>query len=255
MVKSQGVDSPIPTALLRSPRTVRRKPGTLGPVLLGRILTAPLLAVCAASVAIVILEPIVVFLLPAQPARVVGQWRESKGHRGTGCYIEYQFDRSGFTGRDEVLPDEYQAFQVGGAVKAHVIHVGPLGYSALDRSLAAYARYRKILWFSAGFALAIGGVLFYAIWLLPWRSHWLTRYGKATFGAVVEKAIVRSGRRHFSFTLTYQFKALGSLQSRRISISPQRYDSAGVKDLVIVLFDPMRPSRNIVYDYSDFIAC
>ena len=139
-------------------------------------------------------------------------------------------------------------------MKAHVIHLGPLGYSALDRSLGAYARYRKILWFGAAFAMAIGGVLFYAIWLLPWRSRWLTRNGKATFGAVVEKTIVHGMRRHLYFTLTYQFKALGSLWAHRIRISPQRYDSAGVKDLVVVVFDPARPSRNIVYDYCDFIA-
>lgn len=61
-------------------------------------------------------------------------------------------------------------------------------------------------------------------------------------------------RRRLSFTLTYQFKALGALQARRIRISPQRYDSAGIKDLVIILFDPARPSRNIVYDYCDFVA-
>ena len=254
MQKSPGADSPIPRVLLRSPRAVRRKPGTLGPLLLGRILTAPVLAVFAALLGLVVLEPIVVFLLPAQPARVVGQWREFKAREGTTCYIEYQFDRFKFTGTDEVLPDEYPAFQVGQAVRAHVIHLGPLGYSALDRSLRAYARYRMILWFSALFALAIGGVLFYAIWLLPWRAHWLTRHGEATFGAVVEKSIIHGRRRHLYFTLTYQFKAQGTLRARRIRISPQRYDSAGVKDLVIILFDPARPSRNIVYDYCDFIA-
>jgi hypothetical protein len=254
MTESQGVDSPIPQALLRSPRIVRRKPGTFGPLLFGRILTAPVLAAFAVLLGVVVLEPIIVFLFPARPARVVGQWREFKGRRGTEYYIEYQFDRSGFTGRDEVLPDEYQAFQVGQAVKAHVIHLGPMGYSMLDRSLRAYARYRMILWFGALFALAIGGVLFYAIWLLPWRSHWLTRHGEATFGAVVEKSIVHGRRRHLYFTLTYQFRAQRTLRARRIRISSQRYDSADVKDLVIILFDPARPSRNIVYDYCDFIA-
>jgi len=254
MQESQTVDSPIPRALLRSPRRVRRKPGTLGPLLLGRILTAPLLAVFAALLAFVVLEPIVVFLLPAQPAHVVGQWQEFKVRRGIAYCIKYQFDRSGFIGRDGVLPGEYQAFEVGQAVKAHLIHLGPLGYSALDRSLKAYARYRMILWFGALFALAIGGVSFYAIWLLPWRSQWLTQHGRATFGAVVEKSIVHGRRRHLYFTLTYQFKAQGNLWARSIHISPQRYDSAGVKDLVIILFDPARPNRNIVYDYCDFIA-
>jgi hypothetical protein len=254
MHESPGADSPIPRALLRSPRVVRRKPGTLGPLLLGRILTAPVLAFFAALLGIVVLEPVVIFLLPAQPARIVGQWRQFKARRGTTYYIEYQFDRSGFVGRDEVLPDEYQAFQVGQTIKAHVIHLGSVGYSALDRSLKAYARYRMILWFGAVFALAIGGVLFYAAWMLPWRSRWLAQHGEATFGAVVGKSIVHGRRRYLYFTLTYQFKALGALQARRIRISPQRYDSAGVKDLVIVLFDPARPSRNIVYDYCDFIA-
>jgi hypothetical protein len=254
MDQRQETDSPIPRALLRSPRIVRRKPGTLGPLLLGRILTAPVLAACAGLLGFVILDPIVVFLLPAQPARVTRQLRRPEKHRGITEYIEYQFDRSGFVGRDEVMPEEYAAFPVGQAVKAHLIHLGPLGYSALGRSAGAYAQNRKILWFSVAFALATSGVFFYAMWLVPWRARWLTRYGKATFGAVVEKSILHRGRRHLYFTLTYQFKAMGTLRARRISISPQRYDSAGVKDLVIILFDPAHPGRNIVYDYCDFVA-
>jgi hypothetical protein len=254
MPQTQGVDSPLPPALLRTPRRVHRRFGTLGLLLVGRILTAPPLAAAAAILAIVILEPIVLFLLPAQPAHVVRHTSQFKPRRGATYFIEYQFDRSGFTSRDQVLASEYQTFTDGQAIKAHLIHIGPLGYSALDRSLAAYAHYRMILWLGASFALAIGAVLFYAIWLSPWRAHWLTKNGHATFGAVVEKSIVHGRRRHAYFTLTYQFKAQGILRARRIRISPRRYDSADVLDLVIILFDPTRPSRNIVYDYSDFIA-
>jgi hypothetical protein len=111
-----------------------------------------------------------------------------------------------------------------------------------------------ILWYSASFALAIGWILFYATWLSPWRSHRLVRHGQATFGAVVEKSVIHGARRLLAFALTYQFKAHGTLRRRRIRIGPQRYDSAEVKDLVIILFDPARPGRNIVYDYCDFIA-
>ena len=252
MQEPQRVDLPIPRPLRRSPRGVRRKPGTLAPLLLGRILTAPVLAAVVAIVALVVLEPLVVFLIPAQPARVVG--REVDQHRGSAYYIDYRFDRSGFTGRDQVLLAEYSAFQLGETVKAHLIHLGPLGYSALDRSPRAYARYRMIAWYAALFALMIGWILFYAIWLLPWRAYWLTRHGQATFGAIVEKRVIHTLRRDLHFTLTYQFKAGGTLRAKRIRISPRRYDSANLKDLVIILFDPVRPSRNIVYDYCDFVA-
>jgi hypothetical protein len=251
---SEEVDSPMPRALLRSPRMVRRKQGTLALLVIGRILTAPILAVTAALLAFVMLEPIVAFLLPAQSARIVGQWRDDKARGGSVFYIEYQFDRTGYVGRDEVLPGEYRTFSVGQAVKAHLIRLGPLGYSLLDRSFRTYARDRMIVWFAAAFALAIGSVLFFAIWFLPWRSHWLARNGSATFGAVVAKSIFYGGRRQYSFTLTYQFKVHGQLYARRIRISSHRYDSALVADLVIVLFDPKRPARNIVYDYCDFIA-
>jgi hypothetical protein len=251
----QSVDSPIPAVLLRCPRGVRRKPGTLVPLLIGRILTAPLLVACVGLLAVAIVDPIVVFLVPAQAAHINRMWMVSEGRRGTTDHIEYQFDQSGFVGSDEVLPAEFAALQVGQAVRGHVIHLGPVGYSALDRSAGAYARNRRILWFVTGFALAMSAVLFYALWLVPWRSRWLTRHGKATFGAVVEKSIISHGnRRHFYFTLTYQFKALGELKRKQIRISPQRFDSAGVKDLVIILFDPKRPGRNIVYDYCDFLA-
>jgi len=248
------VDSPIPAVLLRSPRRVRRRPGTLGVLLLGRILTAPLLAISAAVLAFAIFEPIVAFLLPAQPARVVGQWAAFKTQRGIAYYVQYRFDRSGFIGHDQIFADEYQAFHLGQTIQAHVVHLGSLGYSAIDRPLKTYARHRMILWFAASFALAIGWMLFYLLWFSPWRSRRLVRCGKATFGAVVSKSIFRSGHRHLSFALTYQFKAMGALRARQIRISPQRYDKASVKDLVIVLFDPARPDRNLVYDYCDYIA-
>jgi hypothetical protein len=45
-----------------------------------------------------------------------------------------------------------------------------------------------------------------------------------------------------------------TLHARRIHISPLHHDSAGLKDLVLIFFDPARPGRNIVYDYSDFLA-
>jgi hypothetical protein len=244
----------MPRALLRSPRTLRRKRGTLGPLLLGRISTAPVLAVCAATIAFALLDPIVVFLFPAQPAHVIGQRRSYKPHRGISFDIEYQFDQSGFIGQDDVLPSEYQTFHIGQSISAHLIHLGPLDYSTLDRSARAYARNRSILWFGATFALAIGGVLFYAIWLLPWRSHWLAKNGHAAFGAVVEKSIVHGSRRHLFFTLTYQFKASGILHANRIRVNSHRYDSADVQDLVIILYDPARPTRNIVYDYCNFLA-
>jgi hypothetical protein len=252
MQEPQRVDSAIPPPLQRSPRRVRRKPGTLTPLLLGRILSAPVLAAVAALVALVVLEPLVVFLIPAQPARVVGRWFDQR--RPSAYYIDYQFDRSGFTSRDQVLLAEYSAFQLGQTVKAHLIHLGPLGYSALDRSPRAYARYRMITWYTALFGLVIGWIMFYAIWLLPWRAYWLTRHGQATFGAVVEKGAIQTLRRNLHFTLTYQFKACGTLRAKRIRISWQRYDSADLKDLVIILFDPARPNRSIVYDYCDFVV-
>ena len=251
---SSVADSPIPPVLLHKPRTVRRKRGTLAPLLLARIFTAPLLAASAAILAVALLDPIVLFLLPAQPAHVINQTGQYKARRGTVYYIHYEFDRSRFTSRDQVLPAEYPTFPIGQPVKAHLIHLGPLGYAVLDRSTGNYVRCRLVLWLGALFALTIGSALFHALWLTPRRAHWLTQNGQATFGAVVEKRILHTRRRHLHFSLTYQFKAHGVLRARQINISPARYESTGVKDLVIILFDPARPGRNIVYDYSDFIA-
>ncbi|MGA3067239.1 MAG: hypothetical protein ABSF29_10375 [Tepidisphaeraceae bacterium] len=254
MQATQVVDSPIPRELLHSPRMVLRKRGTLTVLLLGRMITGPVLAIFAALVAFVVLEPIVVFVIPAQPARVIALWGDNKARHGIAYYVEYQLDRSGLIGRDQVLQNEFAAYHVGQAIKAHAIHLGKVGYAALDRSLQAYARYRLIDWFGAAVGIAVGTVLFYGIWLVPWRSHWLVKNGKATFGAIVAKSIICTGRRQCSFTLTYQFKAMGNLWARRMSINPRRYDSAALKDLVIVLFDPKRPKHSIVYDYCDFIA-
>jgi hypothetical protein len=255
MPESPKTDSPMPKVLLRTPRSVRRKKGTLVHLVLARVLTAPIVAVAAALVAVSVLEPILVFLVPGQPAVIIGNWKDFKPRRGYSYHVDYRFDRSGFTAHDEVRLEEVEAFDLGQKVTAHAVHIGPIGYAALDRTLDAYARHRGILWFGSAFAAAIGGALFYAAWLLPWRAHWLARNGEAAFGAVVRKSVYQVPRRHLSFSLTYQFKAHGILHAKHIRISPQRYDSTGVKDLVIILFDSNRPSRSIVYDYCDFIAC
>jgi hypothetical protein len=250
----EAVDSPIPAALRRRPRGVRRKPGTLGPLLLGRILSAPILIISMGLIGYAMVDPIVAFVVAREPAHITRLWTVFEGHLGMSDHVEYRLDRSGFVGREEVLPAEYDALRAGQAVDVHAIHLGSTGYSLLDRSWGAYARSRKLLWFAAAFGLAIGGVLFHAIWWMPARIRRLARTGKATFGAIVEKTIVHGNRRYFYFMLTYQFKADGILQARRIRISPQRYESADIKDLVIILFDPKRPGRNIVYDYCDFVA-
>jgi hypothetical protein len=247
-------ESPIPRALLRSPRKVRRKRGTLGLLVVGRVLTLPFLIAATLLIGFVVFEPIIAFVLPAQPARILSRWCDARARRGIAYYIEYRFDRSGFIGRDQVMQGEYNAFHAGQIVKAHVVHLGQVGYSALDRSLSDYAHYRMIVWFNAAFATAIGSVFFYAAWLWPWQAYWLARHGKATFGAVVSKSTVFGGRRHAHFMLTYQFKAKGTLRAERIRISPQRFDEADPMDLIIVLFDPKRPRRNMVYDYCDFFV-
>lgn len=213
-----------------------------------------MVALAAALLAFAVLEPIVAFLFPAQPARIVDLSRDFKVHRGFAYRVQYQFDRSGFIGHDEVLPDEYRELQVGQAINAHVVHLGRFGYSILDRSPGAYARNRMINWFCTAFAAAIGWVFFHAVWLMPRRARWLAQNGEATFGAVVVKSVVQRARRHLFCTLTYQFKVNGTLRARRIRVSPQRYDAAQLGDLITILFDPKRPGRSIVYEYSDFIA-
>ncbi len=227
----------------------------MGPLLLGRILSAPFVAAAIALCAAAMIEPLI-FLLPAQPARIERLWSQFKARRGTFYFATYRLERSGFEAVDELMPAEYFSLRIGQRVQAHALHLGSVGYSALHRSVAAYARSRVGLWVNAAFALPIGLLLFHAIWLMPWRTLWLVKHGQATFGAVVQKSVIFGvgGRRQMFFTLTYQFKAFNVLRARKISIHPQRYDSAGVKDLVVVLFDPRCPSRNIVYDYCNFVA-
>jgi len=254
MADPRPAPSPIPPALARNPRAVRRKPGTLGVLILGRVLSAPILVAFALVIAFTLLEPVVVFLVPAQPARVLRLWVDYQPRRGTTYDVAYRFERSGFVAREIMFPDEFEQLRDGQLINAHLVRIGGLGYAALDRSLRAYARNRMILWFGSFFAAAVGGVLGYAIWFLPWLSHRLAQTGQATFGAIVAKSIYRTGRGQLSFTLTYQYKAKGRLMACRIRINPHRYDSAAVKDLVIVLFDPNRPSWSIVYDYCNFVV-
>jgi hypothetical protein len=251
---TQETTSPSTRAVPAPPRIVRRKPGTLGIYVIGRILSAPLMAVAIALAALVVLEPVVAFLFPPEAAHIVAQWRQFEARHGLVCYVKYQLDLSRFVGRDEVLFSEFSDYRVGTAVKAHVFHFGPTGYSILDRSIRNYARNRAILWFCASFLTAIAWVLFHALWFIPWRNRELVRFGRATYGAVVEKHLHHGSRRLISCALIYQFKVKGVLRMQRLRVAPQRFDDARLGELVIICFDPFRPSRSIVYDYCDFIA-
>lgn len=254
MPGTQEKDS-LTARLPRPPRRIRRRRGRLSILILGRVLTAPFVAVAAALAIYVLCDAAVMFLFPAEPAQIVDLWRDFKPHRGTQFYVKYRTTGTGFTGTDNALLQEFLGFHIGQPVKAHVFYFGRNnGYSLLDRSTLHYARYRMITWFCALFMGAIGWVLFYGIWLMPWRSRWLARWGEATFGAVTEKKIVHTNRRLLYCSLTYQFKVNGILRAHCIRISPQQYDAIAVGDLVTILFDPWRPNRNMVYDYCDYIA-
>jgi hypothetical protein len=250
---SREAPSPVTRALPPAPRTVRRRRGTLSVFLIGRVLTGPLIAAAFGALAFIVLEPMI-FLLPAQPAHVIGMWRQFEARHGFAYYIQYQLDHTKFITRDEVLPAEFLAFHIGQEVKAHVLRFGPSRYSVLDRTFAAYARYRMIVWFCAAMGLAISLTLFHALWLCPWRTRRLVQSGRATYGAVIEKRCLYGSRRTVSCALTYQFKAYGVLRARCIRVAPQRFDSARLGDLVVIVFDPARPNRSVLYDYCDFVA-
>ncbi len=149
MPGTQEKDS-LTARLPRPPRRIRRRRGRLSILILGRVLTAPFVAVAAALAIYVLCDAAVMFLFPAEPAQIVDLWRDFKPHRGTQFYVKYRTTGTGFTGTDNALLQEFLGFHIGQPVKAHVFYFGRNnGYSLLDRSTLHYARYRMITWFCA----------------------------------------------------------------------------------------------------------
>jgi Protein of unknown function (DUF3592) len=189
---------------------------------------------------------------------------ETVTKKGTHRTIDYTFTLNGhdYTARKDVGEEAYYGFAEGDAIRVRVLALAPqaghwpaipglwpLGQVAITCVVAA-------IW---------NGILAVFVWHLyirPWRQRRLVRYGQPVPGTVsdVKSAIPRRGP---AYTVTYVYKlpfdpttgdADRYAMGKATVEAPQSAANVRPGDILTVLYDPRRPTRSLLYRFSDYKA-
>ena len=106
-------------------------------------------------------------------------------------------------------------------------------------------------------------VFIWITWIAPWRAKQLVKWGEPVPGTILSKHEIRG--KGTSYKISYYFTAHIShaadgfeIYARSLSgsmdVSKSDYDAAYEGQPVTVLMSPARPSRSIVYEYSEYEA-
>ena len=171
--------------------------------------------------------------------------------KSTRCQVAYAYDESGrhFTDKESFSVDAYGRFAPGTTVPVRSLHVFGLGSS--ERADASSMSKFGGLFF---FALIWNGIMFlffFSLCLAPLLERGLLRDGEATLGQITGKRIHRG--KSTTYYLAYRaITADGTEQSGKMSVDKADYDEAQVADEVVILYDPRRPRRTVLYKYSQY---
>ena len=129
--------------------------------------------------------------------------------------------------------------------------VGSWHYSELNSSGQDNAVLRIFLWiWGVMLSITMLGMLRRA-WLTPRR---LVRDGQAVIGRITDKRMEQAGRSKAP-TLFYEYEpAGGEVVKSRISVPRKTFVTTEAGSDVVVVYDPDRPRRSLIYDVCDFEA-
>jgi hypothetical protein len=242
------------------PRTVRRRRGYNQIFLTYAMLVVALLfaqVFWMVTVGVVKLH----FFGTVVPARVTKVWSEPRP-RGPSHHVAvaYRYEDAEYTQKLTVGKAEAQALKVGDTLPVEVLAESP------DRACLYYEHYP--FWFvtilccvfALGPTAAVGKCL-WNLYVTPWKLRRLLRHGEATAGVVVDKQATRG--RPPTYVLTYQFQPPARPWEGGDSASPPAVKASmkvysddflgcQVGDPVLVVYDPARPRRSVIYRYADY---
>ena len=175
-----------------------------------------------------------------------------RSKRSTSCRIVYTYQEAGRQYKDSAsfASSAFTQFPAGSSLPVRSLHVHGYGSSQLRTDVPAKDSYGGLIFF----ALVWNGIVllfFYAGCLAPLRERKLLREGEIAAGNVTDKTVQRG--KSTSYILTYAFQTKdGEDRSRKTTIRKQDYDSANVGDAAIIFYDPLRPRRSVLYNYSQY---
>jgi hypothetical protein len=197
-------------------------------------------------------EPILLFGTRGIPGRVVDFKTVTSSKGAVSYHVTYLYSEDGQTVTDtsQVGHDEYAHLTRGDVLPVHAVNFFGHHFSELDRTPGDFARQRFFLW---PFTLIWLGMisLFY---LAPLRSKHLVRDGEPILGKVTGKDLSHN-KNTTNYRLAYTFTPMGGQAvATRMLVRRQFYDQANVGDEVVIVFDPNKPKRSVIYQYCDYQA-
>lgn len=190
---------------------------------------------------------------PIVPGHVVDM-RTHSGTRGSTTYlVTYEFTDSGKiqTNEESVSRSIYQDLYDGAAVPINTMVIGSHRFTEIHLSTIDYFRQYPV-W--------LVGALFCGIICFAWRQtrarlYECVRNGEPTIGMIESKRTYRT-RNGRTYYVKYQYTdSQNCLRTgKRMNVKQTDYEHLQEGDRVVVLFDPMKPSRSLIYRCGPYEA-
>lgn len=189
---------------------------------------------------------------------------ETEGKKGTHYEVEYVFTLNGndYADKSGLKAEDYAAINEGQRIPVRVLAIFP--QSGHWPGIAGVSPISGVVSSCFG-ALLWNGILSVFLWYLyvrPWRQRQLVRFGVPVAGTVFEvtSTPAKSGK---GYTIRYQYPLpidpeTGDIERNatgKIYIEPPKSaEDIHSGDVLTVLYDPRKPSRSILYHFSDYKA-
>jgi hypothetical protein len=175
----------------------------------------------------------------------------SKGQTHYDVYYVYNAGTSLIADSATVLQSRYEAMHAGDTIPIRAIAIGTWHFSELNSSGEDHAMIRIFLWIWGIMLSVTMLVIMRRAWLLPRR---IIRDGVAVIGRITDKRMEPAGRSKAP-TLFYEYQPTGAeVVKSRMSVSRKTFAAAEPKSSVVVVYDPAKPWRSLIYDVCDFEA-
>jgi hypothetical protein len=184
----------------------------------------------------------------------------SHGKGGTYHQVAYTFALPGAEGAGDATVDEaaFNRMAKGDPVTVRVLPGFRMGPQLL---LEGARGPLSDSWKMALFIVGWDGLMSIIVWqavVRPLRQRALVRHGAAVPGQITEKHATSSGKsRGYKVHYTYIAPAPGpggqDMEYQRVmSVQEEDYDRLRAEDRVIVIYDPRKPHRSLVYRCADY---
>lgn len=190
-------------------------------------------------------------------ARVTRIWSDTTSRGATHYHVAFTYSFSGRARSEDqgVSLDHYQRLEreakTDRTVTVRAISVGPLFYGHLiDGTLDAWKQ-AGVLWLFGSFWSLICGLFFFALYVEPYRQRKLCRTGVPIIGKILSKNV--STGKSTAYYIRYAFVTpVGDHIIGNMTTSANQWQLAEVGQKTTVLYNPGKPRRSVLYDYSAY---